>query len=88
MVVQIRIDPDSKCSSCGTEMDGMTAMGEYLPEDGAVTICAYCGHPMVIVMTDGMITLREPTDEEHMTFMLNPMVAFLAQHPPFKHLRP
>lgn len=56
---------ESHCLGCGTHLDAATHVNdsgkEYVPDDGAITICYKCGHVMAF---DADTRLRELNTEE------------------------
>ena len=63
------------CLSCGKGLDGATAAdgGLDLPQDGDISVCAYCGEPGMYVKVGEYLTIRPLTDEEKENF--SPIIA-------------
>lgn len=61
------------CLGCGTDLGGASSVNtDDPPAEGAVSICAYCGH--IAIFTGDGCELREPTDDERTRMELEPEV--------------
>lgn len=75
---------EHECPFCGTRIDAATGLtGDKVPDEGAVSICAYCTG--VSVFTGDGLATRRPTREELVHIMADPVVrdaiAVLSSHP-------
>ena len=65
--------PAPGCVECGERNDDFTAINtDAKPSEGAISICAYCGH--VAMFTGDGLVLRELTTYEHAEVMADPEV--------------
>jgi len=64
------------CLRCGAELSAFTGVTEdaIIPDNGSVSLCLYCGALAMFVVRDGIISLREPTDEERAELMQDQLI--------------
>lgn len=72
--------PEHKCPRCSKVVDALTAAidPEAVPEDGAMTCCAYCGYLEEFKMTDDGVLVRQPFDLNRcIDFIVNGQVDYV-----------
>lgn len=60
--------PETRCPGCKKKLDAAASLRGYVPEPGAISICAYCG--AVAVFTE-QLAKRAATEDEIVEFEAN-----------------
>jgi hypothetical protein len=71
LVPQGQLPNSPSCPRCGSLADGYTSIGDTVsPDEGAFTVCFYCGTMSVFEQRQFGLDLRELDEEEIRVFML------------------
>jgi len=62
------------CPECDSKNDGYTGVSDStaVPEDGDISICAYCGTISKFAIANDVVKLERASDEEMKHLMENP----------------